>query len=66
MTLASTSVHVVGGAHQMAATTCLYPQNDLQVSPDSLGGSPRTAGESDPGSFQVTTSALGSRACKIL
>lgn len=59
MTLASTSVHMVVGAHQMAATTCLYRQNELQVSPASLGDSPRAAGESDPGSFQVTTSALG-------
>ena len=34
--------------------------------PASLGDSPRSAGGFDPGSFQMTASALGPRACEIL
>ena len=34
--------------------------------PASLRDSPRSAGGSDPGFFQITTSALGARVCESL
>ena len=34
--------------------------------PASPGGSPRLASRSDPGSLQITASALGSEACEVL
>ena len=36
------------------------------MSPASPGGSPRSAGGSDPGSFQITASALSPGVCEIL
>ena len=45
---------------------CLCPQGELQLPPASLRGSPRSAGGSNPGSFQITASVLGPRACEIL
>ena len=45
------------GCHQ-----CLCPQGELQLPPASPGSAPG----SDPSSFQMTTSALGSRTCEIL
>ena len=66
MALASTSVHVVERAPQNGCHQCLCPQGELQFPPASLGGSPRSAGGSDPGSFQTTASALGPRAYEIL
>ena len=42
------------------------PQGELQLSPASPGVSPRSANGSDPGSFQITASALGLRSCEIL
>ena len=37
-----------------------------QLPPASLGGCSRSASGSGPGSFQITTSTLGSGACEIL
>ena len=45
---------------------CLYPQGESQLPPASLGSSPRSASGSDPGSFQITVSALGLGVCEIL
>ena len=50
----------------MTAASVLRPQGESQLSPASLGGSPRSAGGFDPGSFQMTTSALGPRVCESL
>ena len=66
MALASTSFHVVDPAPQNGFHQCLYPQGELQLPPASLGASPRSASGSDPGSFQITASALGLGACEIL
>ena len=66
MALASTSVLVVENAPQNGRFQQLYPEGKLQLPPDSLGYSPRSAGGSDPGSFQITSSALGPGACEIL
>lgn len=65
MTLASTRTHMVVGAPQTTAASVCIPEW-AQLFPASLSGSPRTLGESDPGSFQMTTTALGTRACEIL
>ena len=43
-----------------------YPQGELHLPTASLRGSPRSAGGSHPGSFQITASALGLRVCEIL
>ena len=48
------------GCHQ-----CLCPQGELQWPSASPGSSPRSAGGSDPGSFQITASALGPGVCEI-
>ena len=66
MAFASTSVHVAEQALKNGCRQCLFPQGDLQLSPASPGDSPRSAGRSDPGSFQITASSLGPRACEIL
>ena len=42
------------------------PQHESQLPPASLGDSPMSVSGSDPGSFQITVSALGLGACKIL
>ena len=42
------------------------PQGESQLLSASAGGSPRSASESDQGSFQITASALGIRVCEIL
>ena len=52
MALASTSVHVVDGALQMAASSVCVPRV--------------SSAASDPGSFQIIASALGPEACEIL
>ena len=65
MALASTSVYVVEGAPQNGRQ-CLCPQGELQLPPASLGDSPRSAGRSDPSSFQITASALGPVVCVAL
>lgn len=57
MALASTSVHVVDGAPQMAASSVCVPRVSSAASCPS-GGSPRAAAASDPGSFQIIASAL--------
>ena len=45
---------------------CLCPPGELQLSLASLGNSPKSADRSDQRFFQITDSALGSRACEIL
>ena len=65
MMLASTRVHVVERALKNGCGQCLCPQHELHFTPASPGDSPRSAGRSDPGSFQITTSALGPGACDI-
>ena len=62
----STSVHVVEGAPKDSCCQCLCPQGELQLPPASLGDSPRSAGRSDPGSYQMFAFALGPKACEIL
>ena len=66
MALASTSVHVIEWGPPNGSHQCLCPQGELQLLSDSLGDCPRLAGRSDPGSFQITASALGHRACETL
>ena len=66
MVLANTSVHVVEQAPQNGCYQNLCPQDDSSCLHVSLGDSPRSAGGSDPGSFQITASALAPWACEIL
>ena len=65
MALTSTRV-LIERAPQNGCHPCLCTQGELQLLPASLGHSPRSAGGSDPGFFQITASALGPRACDIL
>ena len=51
--LASTSVPRVEGAPQRSCSQSLCSQRELQLPPASLGGSLRSAGGFDPGSFQL-------------
>lgn len=55
-TLVFVSVHMVeapqNGCHQQ-----LYSQGDVQLLPAFLGDSPGSVGRSDPGSYQITSSA---------
>ena len=66
MAPASTGVHVVEGAPQNGFCQCLRLQGELQLLPASLGDSLRSECRSDPGSFQMTASALGPNACEVL
>ena len=66
MAFASTSVLMVEQAPQNGCHQCLCPQSELQSPPVSPGASPTSAGGSDPGSFQITASALGPGVCEIL
>ena len=66
MVLASTNVHVVEPALPQIWCQALCPQGGLQWPPPSTGDSLRSAGRSDPGSFQMTASALGCSAPEIL
>ena len=66
MVLADISVHVVELASQNRCCQCLCPQGELQLPPASPGDSPGSAGGADPGSFQITASALDLRAREIL
>lgn len=59
MGLASTSVLMVEEAPQYGLCQCLYLQGEVQLPPDSLGGSPRSASGSDSGSFHINASVLG-------
>ena len=43
----------------MACCQSLCPQGEFQLSPASLGDSPKSTGKSKPGSFQITASSLG-------
>ena len=44
----------------------LFPHCESQLLPPSPGGSASLTSGSDPGSFHITASALGARACEIL
>ena len=66
MVLARTSVHVVEQAPQNGCCQYLCPQGELPLPLASLKGSLRSARGSDQGTFQITPSNLGPRACKIL
>lgn len=56
--LASTSMHVVEQAPQNGCHQCEGSPGELQLPPASLGHSPRSAGGSDPGFFQIISSSL--------
>ena len=64
--LANNSVYKIEQAPQNDCHQCLCPQGECQLPPASLGDSSRSAGGSDPGSFQITVSALVSGVCEIL
>ena len=64
MVPSSISIHVVEGAPNNSCRQCLCPQGEPP--PASLGGSPRPAGRSGPGSCQITAFALGPGVCEIL
>ena len=66
MVLTSTSVPTIELAARNGCHQRLCPQGELQLPPASPRDSPRSAGRSDPGSFQITASALGPGACEIL
>ena len=66
MMLASTSVLMVEQAPKNECCQCLCAQGESWLPPDSLGSSPTSANGSDPGSFQITASALVFRVCEIL
>ena len=66
MALASISFLMVERAPKFGCHRCLCPQGEFQLPPASLEGSPISAGGSDPGTFQITASALGPRACEFL
>lgn len=62
--LVSTSVLVEWALNH--ATAIFYVHREFQLPPASSGGSPRSAGETNPGSFQITASAPGPWAGKVL
>ena len=64
MTLANTSVLVVAWTPQNSCHQCLCFQGEFQFPPVSLGGSPRSAHGSDPGSFQISVTVLGPGVCE--
>ena len=66
MVLARTSVHMVERAPSNGCCQCLSPQGRLQLPPASPGDSSWSAGRSDPGSFQISASALDPRAFETL
>ena len=57
---------MVKGGPQNGYHQCLCPQDKLQLPSASPGDSPRSAGGSDPGFFQIIAFSLGPRACEIL
>ena len=66
MVLASTSVLVVKQAPKNDGWKHQCSQDELHLLPASLEDALRSASASDPGSFQLTASALGPGACEIL
>ena len=66
MAFASTSVPMVEGAPQNGCFQFLYPHCELQLPPASPGDSPRSAGRSNPGSFQIAAFSLGPGVCVVL
>ena len=66
MALSSTCVHMLEWTPKMAAASVYIPKDELQLPLVSLGDSPRKAGGSGSGSFQVISSTLGFRSCKIV
>ena len=61
MVLTSTYVRMVEQAPQNGSCQCLCYHGKSQLLPATLGDTPRSAGRSDLGSFQTTTSALSVR-----
>lgn len=59
MVFARICVLVVEQAHKNIYWQHLCSQGGLQLPPASLGGSPTSAGKSDPGSLQTATFSLG-------
>ena len=57
---------VVGGPPQNGCCQYLCPRVRLQLPPPSLRGSLRSAGGSEPGSFNITASGLRLGVCDIL
>ena len=62
----STGFHGVEQAPKYGCCQCLCPQGEPQLPPTSLGDSSRPAGSSGPGSYEVTTFALGPGAHEVL
>ena len=58
-----TSVHVIEQASQNGCCQCLHSHGEPEQLSAFLGGSSRSVSGSDPGSFQMTASALGSVTC---
>ena len=65
MALASGSV-MVEQASRNACHKCLFPLDELHLAPASQGGSPRSAGGSNQGSFWITALALRPRTYEVL
>lgn len=63
MALASTWVQMIEQAPQNGYHQCPSPQDEFLLPLVSLGGSPRSACRSDPGSFQIISSFLGPQSC---
>ena len=66
MAFANTSVLMEAYALKNICCQQICHHGESQLLPASLGESSRSAGESDPGSFQMTASAFGLRAHEIL
>ena len=66
MALVSHGALVVEWAPYKGCHQCLCPHSELQLPPASPRDLSRSAGRSDPGSFQIAASALGPGACEIL
>ena len=66
MVLVSINVLMVNKLPKTDCYKCLCPQSEPHLPFTSPGSSPRLAGGSDPGFFQITVSTLGPEACEIL
>ena len=66
MVPALTSIHAVEGAPKNFCCQRPCPQGELLPSLASLGDSPRPAGRSGPGSYQIIAFALQLGVCDVL
>ena len=57
---------MVEQASRNACHKCLFPLDELHLAPASQGGSPRSAGGSNQGSFWITALALRPRTYEVL